>query len=53
MPPTPMTKEDAARIQRAQAKEGGDADFVRRAQSAGDKNANDAKKQSGQTPPKK
>ncbi|KAG6128644.1 hypothetical protein E4U47_004218 [Claviceps purpurea] len=53
MPPTPMTKKDAERIAGAQAKDGGDADFVRRVKDAADRNENDAKKQSGQTPPKK
>ncbi|KAI4641450.1 uncharacterized protein J4E79_011657 [Alternaria viburni] len=40
---TPMTKEDAGRIQSTQAKSGGDMSsggFAARAQGAGDKNAN-------------
>ncbi|KAI5361735.1 hypothetical protein Slin14017_G084680 [Septoria linicola] len=35
-----MTKDDAARIQSANAKSGNDQGFASRAQSAGDKNAN-------------
>ena len=37
--PTPMTPEDAARIQSHADKTGTNEDFKKRAQSAGDKNA--------------
>ncbi|KAG6087409.1 hypothetical protein E4U15_007897 [Claviceps sp. LM218 group G6] len=53
MPSTPMTQQDAARVQSSQAKNGGDMSsggFAARAQSAGAHNAN-AQGQSGQTAP--
>ncbi|CAK1359111.1 uncharacterized protein RHO25_002522 [Cercospora beticola] len=39
-----MSKEDAARIQSANAKSGNDQGFAQRAQSAADKNVNTASK---------
>ena len=40
--PTPMTPEDAARIQSHADKTGTNQDFKKRAQSSGDKNAADS-----------
>ncbi|KAK7737006.1 hypothetical protein SLS53_006762 [Cytospora paraplurivora] len=42
-----MSKEDASRIQSAEAKTGGDMGFAIRAQSAGDRNANSGVVQPG------
>ncbi|ROW14948.1 hypothetical protein VPNG_03382 [Cytospora leucostoma] len=42
-----MTKEDASRIQSAEATKGGDMGFASRAQSAGDRNANSGVVQKG------
>lgn len=47
--PTPMTQEDAARIQSHADKTGTNQDFKQRAQSAGDKHAAGPAPESGKT----